>query len=530
MATRRTNATPRRDGGLARSSGRVRVDGAGSPKGKQKRIDRRSCDGFGITAALTCVRLFFSTFLTLTIATACNTDSTDAPEGETDAMAPEDTSTNDPSSSTGEPNMDDDSSTGETDDEIGEPVCCGCSCVDAQWWCAQDTCVDALGRAVEVGAEAGFLEVGGERMALGDPQVEYTTFKNRVWYAFRPAQQDAASAPLLVFFNGGPGAPTTSGLFAMNTGPKAVDTFAEPPRLIDNPYDWSAFANLMWIDMPNTGFSLPSESPDGDAPWHPEEEAAATMHVVMKFLERHPQLGGEVVPVGESYGGRRAMLIAHLVNAGDQLREGVAPSGYRNEALADELDVLGRERFGRYAMIQGAIPSFDQEIEDDFVCEGDPYACNFDDGDSRARFDRSAEALLNMNTLSEALGVDASTIEPLDLGAYNYFSYLSFPEYPWMLGHDSGAAFLEVIRTTQWFATDAGQDAVVRTPQLPRILERDYPQTIDRATLDNGTLSIEYIDGTSVDIRAPHYPDAGHAVPSYAPEAIRDDVRAWLEG
>ncbi len=101
--------------------------------------------------------------------------------------------------------------------------------------------------------EAGFIEIEPVGMS------EWT---QRLWYVFQAADQDAESKPLVVFFNGGPGS-TTEILLGFNTAKRTVDQARTNGAAVAvNPASWSRFANLLYLDAPNTGFSyaLPGDA------------------------------------------------------------------------------------------------------------------------------------------------------------------------------------------------------------------------------------------------------------------------------
>jgi carboxypeptidase C (cathepsin A) len=101
--------------------------------------------------------------------------------------------------------------------------------------------------SVEVPAEAGYIEV--------PPQVSGAADRARMFYAFRPADAHPERAPLLVFFDGGPGTATSGLLLPFGTGPKTlrVDDLGAGP--VDNPASFTRFANLLYLDERDTGFS-----------------------------------------------------------------------------------------------------------------------------------------------------------------------------------------------------------------------------------------------------------------------------------
>jgi vitellogenic carboxypeptidase-like protein len=83
--------------------------------------------------------------------------------------------------------------------------------------------------------------------------VNETTGSNMFFWYF-PAQNGNASAPLLLWLQGGPGASSMFGLFSEN-GPFTVA--ADGASLIANPYTWNTEFSLIYIDNPvGAGFSF----------------------------------------------------------------------------------------------------------------------------------------------------------------------------------------------------------------------------------------------------------------------------------
>lgn len=467
--------------------------------------------------------------------------------------------------STGDP-MSSESSAAETDMRLDvftmppdmpaePPACCGCLCGDPSWSCSQETCLDDDGRALELRSEAGFLEL--EPVEASREGVDYTVPRTRIWYAFAPADESPEDKPLLVLFNGGPGAATTSGLFAMNVGPMRVDTEADPPVVLDNPDSWTAFANLLFVDARATGFSYEL----GGSPHHfnAEQDAADMLRVTVRFLDRHPQLdAARIAIVGESYGGMRALVMSHLLRDPEALDVGVGPQSFRDPALREELAGFDVDRFDRFVLVQGAVSSWDQSSPvEPPPCPGDPYACNQPEGDLERRFEATANALGDPLALGEALGVDPIGIEwmhaearaqmavfpgtipddarmraafgDLDRGYYFIrFALLPFDWTVWREGTVALRSMLDSMRDTDWFSTHAAQDQVVWMPDLPWALGADYPEMVESVVETDDEIVVHYLDGEQRSIRFPLYPDAGHAVPAYVPDEIHSDLREWL--
>jgi choice-of-anchor A domain-containing protein len=247
----------------------------------------------------------------------------------------------------------------------------GCLWYDAKWSCSDDTAVDDAGHAAAVAAEAGFLQIDSESYSFLDaeaiPQRSFnrTSPTHRIWYSFWPAATTPASKPLAVFFNGGPGGATSSGLFSFNTAPWTLDPdMTGGKQIASNPNSWTQFANLLYIDAPGTGFSYPIRTDTGGTPsigLDIYREAATVLQVVIRFLDRHPFLQcNQVMLVGESFGGTRAsMMLNHVLNY-QQLNQQLASGNiYQDLALYGDLqshfDVcgsVGTAQFGSQVLIE----------------------------------------------------------------------------------------------------------------------------------------------------------------------------------
>lgn len=206
----------------------------------------------------------------------------------------------------------------------------------------QDTCSETTSKDAHVAvptAEAGFLEV--------PPGPSGPAFVNRMFYSFQPASTDAANAPVLVLFNGGPGYATSAGLLLFGTGPYTLDPMALATGVpAQNPASLTRFANLLYLDSPQAGFSYGVRndidcSCRGSSPdyvW----DAADFVKALLTFLDDHKALrDNPVVLVGESYGGVRAAAMLYLLQHyadPDGAIEDFEPEG---EALRDRI----REHF-----------------------------------------------------------------------------------------------------------------------------------------------------------------------------------------
>ena len=74
-----------------------------------------------------------------------------------------------------------------------------------------------------------------------------------MWFWFFESRQHAATAPLAIWLNGGPGCSSMIGLFQEH-GPCHFVGNSTTPSL--NPYSWNSVSNMLYVDQPiGTGFS-----------------------------------------------------------------------------------------------------------------------------------------------------------------------------------------------------------------------------------------------------------------------------------
>jgi carboxypeptidase C (cathepsin A) len=126
--------------------------------------------------------------------------------------------------------------------------------------------------------------------------------------------------PVTFFYNGGPGSATVW-LHMGSLGPKHVVTAgdthlpAAPYTLIDNQYTLLDVSDVVFIDMPGTGFGRLFGRDAGKAFWGVDEDAAAFARFIARFLTKYGRWNSPKYLFGESYGTTRsAVLAADLEN------------------------------------------------------------------------------------------------------------------------------------------------------------------------------------------------------------------------
>lgn len=224
----------------------------------------------------------------------------------------------------------------------------------------------------------------------------------RIWYSFHAADKNSEEKPLFVFFNGGPGSATCSGLMSMCTSRYSLDNSINSGGgdiFIPNPYSWTRLGNLLYIDAREAGFSynLMSQSKNiqdegmrfrefNAQNFNPFFDAADFIRVLLRFLASHPDLQrNPVVIVGESYGGVRTTCMLHLLL--NYTEYGNGAQMYQDEALVNDIqahfdvvfpDYQGQivppevitEQFGHQILIQPAISyGYQTQITNDLILQ-----------------------------------------------------------------------------------------------------------------------------------------------------------------
>ena len=171
----------------------------------------------------------------------------------------------------------------------------------------------------------------------------------RIWYSFHAADLDDLDTPLFIFFNGGPGSATSSGLMSMYTTRYTLDNTIESGGgnvYVNNPYSWTSMGHLLYIDAREAGFSynlMDNVTDEGlrflefnAQNYNSFFDAADYIRVLLRFLAAHPSLQDRpVIIVGESYGGTRTTTMLYLLHNYPDFGNDVEM--YQDKALVDEI-------------------------------------------------------------------------------------------------------------------------------------------------------------------------------------------------
>ncbi|RMG93915.1 MAG: hypothetical protein D6705_17430 [Deltaproteobacteria bacterium] len=197
-------------------------------------------------------------------------------------------------------------------------------------------------------AEVGFIEIEPVTYRLHRPgqTLELTASAARMWYAFQPAADAPEDRPILLLFNGGPGAASEI-LFGFNTSQRSLDPAHNGGGDVGpSPAPWTDFANVLAIDARITGYAYNMVEGASDVAvrdaefsarnFNPYLDGADFVRVLLRFLAAHPDLqDNPVVLVGESYGGTRATVMLDLLL--DYAAHATGDLPYEDDALAAEI-------------------------------------------------------------------------------------------------------------------------------------------------------------------------------------------------
>ena len=154
------------------------------------------------------------------------------------------------------------------------------------------------------------------RKAGADPDKEPPiAHMSYVYYSVLDAK---GPRPITFLYNGGPGS-STMWLLMGSVGPKHVvtadhsPTGAPPYRLVDNPYTLLGSTDLVFIDMPGTGFGTLQGKDPGKAFWGVDQDAGAFARFIARFLGKYNRWNSPKYIFGESYGTTRSAVLANLL-------------------------------------------------------------------------------------------------------------------------------------------------------------------------------------------------------------------------
>ena len=197
--------------------------------------------------------------------------------------------------------------------------------------------IDAGGQHIAYNAVVGTITVGatdtqdaqlgmdgkpqpGTQLAAAEPKdpkdASPTARMSYVAYFKKDAKPE--DRPVTFFYNGGPGS-STVWLHMGSLGPKHVVTSgdqhvpAAPYRLVDNAYSLLDTSDLVFIDMPGTGFGRLMGKDAEKAFWGVDEDANAFARFIARFITKFNRWNSPKYIFGESYGTTRSAVLADIL-------------------------------------------------------------------------------------------------------------------------------------------------------------------------------------------------------------------------
>eukprot|EP01038_Epipyxis_sp_PR26KG_P004140 gene4140-5894_t len=206
------------------------------------------------------------------------------------------------------------------------------------------------------------------------PSRQYSGFVNAsedgnfvMHYWFIEAENDKPSeSPLLLWFNGGPGASSLYGLL-VELGPFLLSDLSYEseiykqtniPQLIYNPYGWQKVANLLVLSMPPpVGFSYcnppgPVASGNDCGVWNDTSTASVTYYAIKTWINDYfPEYkSNDLFVAGESYAGVYVpMIVQNFLSNPD---DGLNLKGFAVGDACTPPDICGSKQTGPFFQIQ----------------------------------------------------------------------------------------------------------------------------------------------------------------------------------
>jgi carboxypeptidase C (cathepsin A) len=186
------------------------------------------------------------------------------------------------------------------------------------------------GKSISYKAVAGTLVIHGTGAKESTPEVAMS------YFAYFKQGADPSKRPITFLYNGGPGS-STVWLHMGAFGPKRVVTSdhthtpAAPYQLVNNDYSLLDASDLVFIDMPGTGFGrlLPQGKDDAAIAqdrkqlakqiWGIDGDAQTFSRFITQFLTRYNRWNSPKYLFGESYGTTRSAVLSYILETQDNI-------------------------------------------------------------------------------------------------------------------------------------------------------------------------------------------------------------------
>jgi carboxypeptidase C (cathepsin A) len=190
--------------------------------------------------------------------------------------------------------------------------------------------VTVEGKSISYKAVAGTLVIDGTGAKESTPEVAMS------YFAYFKQGVDPSKRPITFIYNGGPGS-STVWLHMGAWGPKRVVTSddshtpAAPYQLVNNEYSLLDASDLVFIDMPGTGFGrlLPQGKDEAARAkdrkelakkiWGIDGDAQTFSRFITQFLSRYDRWNSPKYLFGESYGTTRSAVLSYILETQDNV-------------------------------------------------------------------------------------------------------------------------------------------------------------------------------------------------------------------
>jgi carboxypeptidase C (cathepsin A) len=160
----------------------------------------------------------------------------------------------------------------------------------------------------------------GSQLALSAPKdaKDAAPVARMFYVAYFKKDAKAEGRPITFFYNGGPGS-STVWLHMGSLGPKHVETSgdqhlpAAPYKLVNNDNSLLDASDLVFIDMPGTGFGRLTGKDAEKAFWGVDEDANAFARFISRFITKYGRWNSPKYIFGESYGTTRSAVLANVL-------------------------------------------------------------------------------------------------------------------------------------------------------------------------------------------------------------------------
>ena len=176
-------------------------------------------------------------------------------------------------------------------------------------------------------------------LAGGSDTQDGVVYDKSMWYMAAECEAaDPTTCPVILWSNGGPGAPSTYGFYT-EMGPFTLSSASmgtSPPTLFRNPYSWTKLATVVIMNGPApVGYSFCSPVGQGGdfescGTWNDTRTAVANHNMVRSLFAAFPEFQSrDLFLIGESYAGVYLTQLTEML-----LASGTTPN-LRGLALID---------------------------------------------------------------------------------------------------------------------------------------------------------------------------------------------------